>query len=463
MAVTNVVAVALALVMSDVVESLRHGGQPLHVKRTALAVCVLAVWATGSELYRMHSRNGDLRKLGLLQRSGSIIVAQTVVLALIALTMAGRATRDAVGPTHLAVSMLLVALLVTLTTRLDRAIGRRRVEENAVIVGAGDVGQLVARKLLRHPEYGIRLIGFVDTAPRPWRKDVEGVPVVGRFDDLLAVAQATPIDRVILAFSRVRDEDMLERVRSLLGLNIRVDVVPRLFDVIGLRAGLPSLEGIPIVPIKPRRPSVAALRVKRVIDLVGACLMLAATLPLFIWAAWRIPRESPGPVFFRQTRLGAGMKEFTMLKFRTMAADTDQSLHRNYIRNAMVSEDDVGAGELYKLDYGDQITATGRWLRRSSLDELPQLLNVIQGTMSLVGPRPCLAYETEYFSEHHRRRFEVRPGLTGVWQVTARANASFSEALDMDAAYVRDWSLWLDMSLLARTPSAVLRQRGATV
>jgi exopolysaccharide biosynthesis polyprenyl glycosylphosphotransferase len=377
--------------------------------------------------------------------------------------MAGGLTRDEVGPTYLAGFLASVVVLALLTMKLDRAIRRRRVAENVVIVGAGDVGQLVARKVTRHPEYGIRLIGFVDTAPKPWRKDVEGVPVLGRSDDLLAVARSTPIDRVIIAFSRVRDEDLLEHVRSLLSRDIRVDVVPRLFDLIGPGAGLPGLEGLPIVPIKPRRRSVSALRMKRAIDLIGGCLLLVLTAPVFLWAAWRIAHESPGPVFFRQTRLGAGMKPFTMLKFRTMDVDTDQSLHRNYIRSAMIKRSSVSAGELYKPDYGDRITPTGRWLRRSSLDELPQLINVIRGTMSLVGPRPCLAYETEHFADHHYRRFDVRPGLTGLWQVTARANASFAEALDMDVAYVRDWSLWLDMSLLARTPGAVLRQRGATV
>ena len=120
-------------------------------------------------------------------------------------------------------------------------------------------------------------------------------------------------------------------------------------------------------------------------------------------------------------------------------------------------------GELYKLDRRDVVTPTGRWLRRTSLDELPQLINVLQGKMSLVGPRPCLAYETEYFAAHHYERFLAPPGITGLWQVTARAHASFAEALEMDVAYVRDWSLGLDLSLILRTPVEVLRQRRATV
>ena len=146
-----------------------------------------------------------------------------------------------------------------------------------------------------------------------------------------------------------------------------------------------------------------------------------------------------------------------------MTADTEQSPHQAYIERVMNGEEIPGLGELYKLDRSESITTTGRWLRKTSLDELPQLINVLQGKMSLVGPRPCLAYEMTHFADHHFQRFLVRPGITGLWQVTARANASFAEALEMDVAYVKDWSLALDLSLLLRTPVEVLRQRKATV
>ena len=154
-----------------------------------------------------------------------------------------------------------------------------------------------------------------------------------------------------------------------------------------------------------------------------------------------------------------------MLKFRTMAADTDQSSHHAYIAQVMNgARRRPASASSTSSTAGTDVTRTGRWLRRTSLDELPQLINVLQGKMSLVGPRPCLAYETELLRRaHHFERFLVRPGITGLWQVTARAHASFAEALEMDVAYVRDWSLGLDLSLLLRTPVEVLRQRKATV
>jgi lipopolysaccharide/colanic/teichoic acid biosynthesis glycosyltransferase len=199
---------------------------------------------------------------------------------------------------------------------------------------------------------------------------------------------------------------------------------------------------------------------KRAIDIAGALAGLLVTAPFFAYAAWRIKRESPGPVFFRQRRLGMDMSEFTALKFRTMTIGADQEEHRRYIRH-VIDPDALPKGNgLYKLDRRDVVTTFGRWLRTTSLDELPQLVNVLRGEMSLVGPRPCIPCETETFSPHHFERFLVPAGLTGLWQVTARAHSTFGEALDMDVAYARGWSLRLDLSLLVKTPLQLARQRG---
>jgi lipopolysaccharide/colanic/teichoic acid biosynthesis glycosyltransferase len=200
--------------------------------------------------------------------------------------------------------------------------------------------------------------------------------------------------------------------------------------------------------------------VKRLIDIAGASVALLVTSPVFLVAAVLIRRDSAGPVFFRQTRLGGGMREFTALKFRTMREQTDDRTHRDYIRATMTASASVGANGIYKLDRADDVTRIGRWLRRTSLDELPQLLNVLRGDMSLVGPRPCIPYETEHFKPYHYERFLVPAGLTGLWQVAARAHSTFGEALDMDISYARGWSLGLDLRLLCQTPFHMLRLRG---
>ena len=461
---SDTLALVLALLVAYVVTSSMPLRVALEPGGLALLAATLPAWVVGARLSGLYSRDGRLTMNAMAHERvslGHLVLIGTAVCLLLAL--AGQTDgRSREGLLIFAVS---AAALVTAGRVATRALARRcdAYAQTALIVGAGDVGQLVARKLLRHPEYGIKLVGIVDAPPKRWRADVADVPVLGVLDDLPSIVRELAVDRVIVAFSTCTDQDTLELVRPLVHLNVHVDVVTRMFELVGPHAGLLDVEGIALVSISPRTRSVAASRVKRAIDIAGASVGLIFAAPLFLWAAWRIPRESPGPVFYRQTRLGADMQEFTMLKFRTMTVQADQSSHQVYIAQAMNGDHAPGVGELYKLDRRDAVTRTGRWLRRTSLDELPQLINVLQGKMSLVGPRPCLSYETEYFAPHHFERFLAPPGITGLWQVTARAHASFAEALEMDVAYVRNWSIGLDLSLLLRTPAEVFRQRGATV
>jgi exopolysaccharide biosynthesis polyprenyl glycosylphosphotransferase len=462
--VCDTLALVSALLVSYIVASGMPGQAAPQPSALALFGATLTAWLVGARLFGLYRLDGrpalhhtprEWVSLGQL----AVIVTGLVLIVALA-TRINQPSRDE----------FLVFAVSAITFVIGRRVAIRALArhsdgyaQNALIVGAGEVGQLVARKLLRHPEYGVKLVGFVDTPPKRWRRDIDHVPVLGVIDDLASIVRSLAIDRVIVAFSRQNDQDTLARVRPLMALNVHVDVVPRMFEMIGPNSGLPNVEGIPLVSISPRSRSAAALRLKRAIDVTGASLGLILAAPVFMWAAWRIPRESPGPVFYRQRRLGANMHEFTMLKFRTMTVDADQSSHQAYVERAMTGEHTAGIGELYKLDRRDVVTPTGRWLRRTSLDELPQLINVLQGTMSLVGPRPCMGYEIRYFAPHHYERFLAPAGITGLWQVTARAHVSFAEALEMDVAYVRDWSLALDLSLILRTPVEVLRQRKATV
>ena len=329
--------------------------------------------------------------------------------------------------------------------------------QRTVMVGAGDVGQLVARKLAQHPECGLRVVGFLDAEPRPIRQELADLPLLGAPDDLARVVSESRADRVVVAFSRERQEELAQLVQAARSLGVHVDVVPRLFEAVGPAGDVNHIEGLPLVSIYRSRQSRPARWLKRAIDIAVAAVVLFLTLPLFAWIAWRVKRDSPGPVFFRQVRLGAGQRTFTLLKFRTMKADTDDAVHREYVRQIMTPAASPNGNGLYKLERGAEVTKFGAWLRRTSLDELPQLLNVLRGDMSLVGPRPCLDYETELFEPHHFDRFLVPAGMTGLWQVTARARATLGEALDLDAAYARNWSLGLDLSLLIRTPLALLR------
>jgi len=424
-----------------------------------LLLIALPVWVIAAHIAGLYDRDGERTDHSTADDLVGVFAVVTIGTWLVSV---GAWLTDIVDPDRSRiVAFWAIAITLVVTLRIAaRTLARRSLTylQNTIIVGAGDVGQLIARKMLQHPEYGINLVGFVDSQPKERRTDLGDLTLLGSPEQLPELVRVLDVERVVIAFTNESHEEMLRMLRSIRELDVQVDIVPRLFEIIGPKVHIHTLEGLPVVGLPPARLSRSSRILKRSIDLVGASIALVLTSPLFAYIAWRIKRDSPGPVFFRQKRLGLNMREFEALKFRTMYVDTDTSAHRSYIRATMSSQAPVGENGLYKLERQDDITPFGRWLRRTSLDELPQLINVLKGDMSLVGPRPCIEYETENFAPHHFERFLVMPGLTGLWQVTARARSTFGEALDMDVAYARGWSLGLDLRLLCRTPLAVLRR-----
>jgi exopolysaccharide biosynthesis polyprenyl glycosylphosphotransferase len=342
---------------------------------------------------------------------------------------------------------------------LARALARRTVayRQSTVIVGAGDIGQLIARKILQHPEYGIDLVGFVDKSPKSPRGDLGNLTILGQPDDLPQLVRDLDVERIVVAFSGESNEDTLALVRALRDYPIQIDVVPRLFEAVGPSTDIHAIEGLPLMGLPSVRITRTSRWMKRTLDVVLASTLLVLTAPMIGFIAYKVRRSSPGPVVFRQKRLGMNRRPFEMLKFRTMVVDTDAAVHREYIRQTMDAAAAPTENGLYKLDRGSAVTPFGAWLRKTSLDELLQLWNVVRGDMSLVGPRPCIAYETEFFEPHHFERFLVPQGITGLWQVEGRALMTPREALDLDVAYARGWSFGLDLSLLLRTAKQLVR------
>ncbi len=432
-------------------------GQLAPWAEVGLFLATLPVWIVAAKLFGLYDRDDFLADHSTLDDFTRVFLLVTLGAFIFGLATGFMQTSNV----KVLLFWLFGILLVTTGRALAR-VGVRRTAayiQNAVIVGAGEVGQLVARKLLQHPEYGINPVGFVDDSPVTRRADLRNLTVVGTPEELPEIVRVLGVDRVIVAFSNDGVEQTLDLIRSLREHEVQIDIVPRLFDVVGSSARLHALEGLPLVGLPPARISPSSMLLKRSMDVLGASLLLVLTAPLFAIAAWKIRRESPGPVFFRQRRLGMNQREFTLLKFRTMRLDADDEPHRDYIRATMEGRAEPNGDGLFKLDRSDAVTSFGRWLRKNSLDELPQLVNVLRADMSLVGPRPCLPYEVEHFAPHHFERFLVPAGMTGAWQVTARGRATFADALDMDALYARSWSLSRDISLLLRTPLHLLRSR----
>ena len=370
----------------------------------------------------------------------------------------------------LAAFWVLAITFLTVGRVSARAVSRRRLSylQNAVIVGAGEVGQTVARKFLHHAEYGINVVGFVDSHPKPRPDDLASVAVLGPPDRLPEIIQVFDVERVVIAFSNESDERGLELIRSLARLDVQIDIVPRFFDAVSPNFGVHTIEGLPLVGLPPLRVSRSVLVVKRALDIVVATVALVLLAPLFAYLALRVKLDSPGRVFYRHERIGRNGGAFKLVKFRTMRSEycrgeeyggtgaerAFEQLMANPARQAEFEQ-------TYKLRDDPRVTDFGQFLRRTSLDELPQLFNVLRGDISLVGPRPVTTDELVRYGPHLSTVLDVRPGVTGYWQINGRSETAYDERVRLDAAYVRGWSLRLDLLILAKTLRVLVARIGA--
>jgi exopolysaccharide biosynthesis polyprenyl glycosylphosphotransferase len=367
----------------------------------------------------------------------------------------------ATGWAHPSVPKLLVfSLLAIAFVPVARALARTAARrstlyvQNAVIVGAGMVGTLVARKLRNHPEYGIRVVGYVDSDPVDGALSDPTVPLLGDITELPQLVEPLNVDRVIVAFSRDGHDEMLRALRLLRTSPVQVDIVPRLFEVIGPNARMNMVEGLPLVGWPPAPLSRSSRLAKRLMDVSVAVLGLVLLSPVLALIALLVKLDSPGPALFRQVRMGAG-KTFRIFKFRTMRVDAEELKDGLRHLNLHLSDDP----RMFKVIEDPRVTRLGHFLRRFALDELPQLVNVLRGEMSLVGPRPLPLEEDDHVREWARARLHLKPGITGMWQVLGASDIPFGEMTRLDYIYVTNWSLWGDVRLIVRTLPTLARAR----
>jgi exopolysaccharide biosynthesis polyprenyl glycosylphosphotransferase len=330
------------------------------------------------------------------------------------------------------------------------------------------VAKLVARKVRDHPEYGVNVVGFVDPVSARGTDVMGGLTVLGPPEDLPEIVLERDVERVVVAFFDRPVDDAIDLVRHAKDLRVQVDVVPRLFTAVDPRAQIHTLEGFPLIGLPPPRLWRSSLLVKRMLDVALAGLGLVVLSPLFAFIALRTKLQSRGPVLYRHERVGLNGRPFDLIKFRTMfiehstgerygGANASEELQR-------MPEDPVAREEFdrtQKLADDPRVTAFGRFLRRTSLDELPQFWNVLRGEMSLVGPRPVTTAELSRYRDEVVTLLSFRPGMTGYWQVNGRARNVYDERVRLDLAYVRGWSLKLDFVVLGKTAWALLKGHGA--
>ena len=352
---------------------------------------------------------------------------------------------------------LFAIICITAGRAIARGIARKHLAyvQNTIIVGAGDVGQLVAKKLRQHPEYGLNIVGFVDGNPKERTENLTDIALLGSLEQLPQMVQILDVERVIVAFSNDSHEEMLDLIRSLKDLDIQIDLVPRFFEVIGTNVGIHTAEGLPLIGLPALRLSRSSVLMKRTMDLALSLTGLVLLAPLFLAVAVWIKLDSRGPIFFRQLRMGSADQTFEIFKFRTMAFDADERKGEY----AALNKHNGGDPRMFKIPNDPRVTRCGKFLRRFSIDELPQLINVVRGEMSLVGPRPLILEEDLHVVDWRRQRLNLKPGITGLWQVLGRDDIGFEEMVRLDYVYVTTWSMLNDLKLILRTIPALYRAR----
>jgi exopolysaccharide biosynthesis polyprenyl glycosylphosphotransferase len=345
----------------------------------------------------------------------------------------------------------LLARLPSLAQRLYEA-NRRPV----LIVGAGAAAQALGRAIAAHPTTDLTLVGFADDDHDQPEHSCLEYPVLGTLSDLPCLAQEYHVQEIIFALPPAKQSALRSLVMALQSTPANLRMIPDIFDLVFLRASVEDFDGIPLIGL--REPVITGLDrlVKRLFDLVISTLLLILFSPLMLSLALLIKLDSPGSVFFRQRRAGEGGRLFWMYKFRSMVDGAEEE------ETELLQKTAEGLPVFAKTQQDSRITGLGRFLRRTSLDELPQLFNVLKGEMSLVGPRPEIPGVVEMYEPWQRKRFAVPQGMTGWWQVNGRMKrADPRQRTEDDLFYIRNYSLWLDLRILWKTVQAVIHGEGA--
>jgi exopolysaccharide biosynthesis polyprenyl glycosylphosphotransferase len=326
-------------------------------------------------------------------------------------------------------------------------------ETRLLIVGSGRLGKTIMQHIAANPNLGYSLVGFLHDLNEP-PSDFGRFKMLGTLDDLGTVIRTMQIDEVIIALPAQMHHYAVRTVKMCERLGTSFKLVPDLYELSLSRIDMEAIEGIPLISIRQVSLNKIQRTIVRMIDIGVAVLVLGLGLPIWLCIALAIKLTSPGPIIFKQARVGLNGQIFYMRKFRSMYKDADRRL-------AALMAQNEAQGPLFKMKKDPRVTPVGRFIRSTSLDEIPQMISVFKGDMSLVGPRPALPTEVARYEEWQRGRLAIKPGLTGLWQVRGRSDISFDEGVLMDLYYIENWSLRLYLQILLRTIPAVLLRRGA--
>ena len=406
-------------------------------------ITILVFWQAG--LYAERERRAGIGR----------VVSSLVLVAVLTVVFAWGVDHDfgtyGLAPTAVVICAVLISLLRASYERVTRDVMhllgvRRRV----ALIGEGDhVAHLL--RTLGQTRGGIdyQFVGAISPS-----QDGIPLPRLGSLDELPQVLEAQPVHELIVNGGDVTDDQLVELVEQAHQLGVQVRVAPTTAEILQQRAEYVPGQAVPLFELRPPAFAGVDWATKRVFDLVVSTLVVVVGLPLWLPIAAAIKLDSRGPVFYRDRRVGLGEREFEMIKFRTMLSGADRLQDSLETRNE-------ASGPLFKIRDDPRVTRVGAVLRRFSLDEVPQALNVLRGEMSLVGPRPLPIRDYEKLEPWHRKRYNVLPGITGLWQISGRSELTFDDLVRLDFYYLENWSIWMDITILLKTIPAVFGQRGA--
>jgi exopolysaccharide biosynthesis polyprenyl glycosylphosphotransferase len=450
--VVTLYAASLAALLADSEARITGESRALVIVFPLLVLGVMRTWCHSDRKLNISAIDAGMRVLG------AVTLAAMVVIVF-----------DAIVGDHRAVPMalrfwvfgflLLGSSRVLFVSALRHARSNLTISTPTLIVGAGIVANQVIQRLAERPEFGLQPVGILDASPLAARSapEILSVPLLGGPDNLARAAQQTGARHVILAFSSQRDHELVEVMRRCHELGLEVSLVPRFYEMVNERTTLEHVGGLPLLTVPSVDPKGWAFTIKHVLDRVGSLLALLLISPVLLALALAVRRSSPGPILLRQRRVGRDGRVFDLLKFRSML-DSD-TLDSDTIDSFVPGAGSAPGG----VEGVDRRTRVGRWLRATSLDELPQLINVLRGEMSLVGPRPERPEYVDQFATQIQRygdRHRVKSGITGWAQVNGlRGQTSIADRVEWDNFYVRNWSPALDLRIIALTAIEVGRFR----
>ena len=332
---------------------------------------------------------------------------------------------------------------------------------NIIILGDGKSGKLLAAKLMFENPIGIEVVGFVDDDKEIGETIVSDAKVIGRFNEIEDLIKKYHVDEIIVAVESENYDKFLDVIDLCKKLDVNTRITSELFDVVAEKVSTEKYSDIPVIDVSTQYNNGITLALKRFFDIVISIFALLILSPVILFIMIAIKVSAPGNILFKQARIGKNGKEFQFYKFRSMRESTEGDKEEERVKKMIEFMKDDSAESGTKIINDSRITWIGKIIRKASLDELPQLLNVLKGEMSIVGPRPCLPYEYENYDNWQKRRVNVVPGCTGVWQVWGRSSVSFKESVVLDLYYINNMSPWFDIQIMFQTVPAILTARGA--